>query len=131
MNIWTGIGRLIRDPEVNYNASTGKPIAKFTVAIDRPAQKGAEKQTDFINCVAFGKSAEVIGNYFSKGQRIGIEGSLRIGSYTGKDGVKRNTADIWVNNFHFIEKRGENSAKTNDGGFGAMGTVTNFEEPAF
>lgn len=131
MNLFVGIGRLTSDPTVNYSQNTGKAVTKFTVAIDRPVAKGAEKQTDFISCVAFGKSAETIGNYFSKGQRIAIEGSLRIGSYTDKQGNKRTSADIFVNNFHFVEKRGS-QAQNQGGGFEDMGTIAeSFEAPAF
>ena len=128
MNIWTGIGRLIRDVEVAYS-NAGKPVAKFTIAIDRPVAKGAEKQTDFISCVAFGKTAETIGNYVSKGQRIAIEGSVRVDSYTGKDGVKRTSTSILVNNFYFIEKRNSNSQS--GGGFGDMGTSFDAGEVSF
>lgn len=123
MNLFVGIGRLVSDPTVNYSQNTGKAVTKFSIAIDRPANKGAEKQTDFINCVAFNKTGETIGNYFSKGQRIGIEGSLRIDSYTDKQGNKRTSYSVWVNNFHFIEKRGSNQQSAG-GGFAEMGTVS-------
>ena len=88
-----------------------------------------EKQADFISCVAFDKRAETIANYFKKGQKIGIEGALRIGSYTDKQGNKRTTADIWVNNFEFIEKKEING--DNGSGFEGMGSAIDFEEPPF
>ena len=128
MNIFTGIGRLVRDPEFTYTANQ-KGMCKFTLAIDRPVAKGAEKQTDYIGCIVFGPRAETIGNYVSKGQRIAIEGSLRVDSYTGKDGVKRTSSSILVNNFYFIEKRGSNSQS--GGGFGDMGTSFDAGEVSF
>ena len=129
MNLFVGIGRLVRDPECRYAESTGKAVTRFTIAIDRKAQQGAEKQADFINCVAFDKRAETIANYFKKGQKIGIEGALRIGSYTDKQGNKRTTADIWVNNFEFIEKK--ETSGDNGSGFEGMGSAIDFEEPPF
>ncbi len=127
MNLFVGIGRLVRDPECRYTESTGKAVTRFTIAIDRKGQQGAEKQADFISCVAFDKRAETIANYFKKGQRIGVEGSLRVSSYTDKQGNKRTAVDVWVNNFEFIEKKeqGDNS------GFEGMGTAIDFEEPPF
>ena len=74
MNHWVGIGRLTRDPEVRYTQS-GKACAKFTLAIDRRGK--GEKQADFIQCVAWEKTAEIIGNHCTKGQKIAVEGRFR------------------------------------------------------
>lgn len=118
MNNWTGMGRLVRDPEVRYTQS-GKVVVQFTLAINR-TYKNAEGgyDADFINCVAWGKIAERIGNSVTKGQRLLVEGSIRIRSYEAKDGGKRWVTEIQVDSFEYIEKK-ETAA---DAGFTGMGT---------
>lgn len=97
MNIVIEQGRLTKDPEVAYTKSE-TARATFTIAVDRV---GKEKQTDFIPCVAWGKTAETIGKYFHKGKPIIISGSLKSGSYERKDGTKAFTLDVWVERFEF------------------------------
>ena len=63
------MGRLVRDPDVRYT-QTGKPVASFTLAVDRPFTQNGKREADFINCIAWNKTAETIGNYVHKGQRI-------------------------------------------------------------
>lgn len=104
MNNVSLIGRLTADPELKYTQS-GKGFTRFTVAVDRPTKQGEEKQADFINIVAWDKTAEFVCKYFSKGQRIALTGSIRTGDYTDKDGKKRYTFDIWVNNVEFCESK--------------------------
>lgn len=126
MNHFVGLGRLTREPEVSYTQN-GKVYCKFTVAIDRPFRKDQPKETDFINCTAFGKTGEAIGNYFHKGSRILVNGSLQISSYTGKDGNKKQSAAIMVNGFDFIDSK--NSASTNNsGGFVNMGAQQELDD---
>lgn len=122
MNLFIGLGRIVRDVNVQYT-NGGKVYAKFTVAIDRPYRKDQPKETDFINCTAFGKTAETIGNCFHKGSRILVRGRLQIGSYTAKDGSKKYTADIIVSDFDFVDNKGTaNSGGENaGGGFESMG----------
>lgn len=89
--------RLVRDVELK---SAGElQIAKFTVAMDRQFDKD---KSDFINCVAFGKRAETIEKFFSKGSLINIEGKIQTGSYE-KDGRKIYTFDVAVDNFEFLK----------------------------
>ena len=104
MNNWIGLGRMVRDPEVRYT-QTGKAVAQFTIAINRP-YKNAEGNydADFINCVAWGKVGELIGNTVHKGQRLIVEGAIQVRSYEGKDGVKRTVTEINVSNFEYVEK---------------------------
>lgn len=104
MNIVILMGRLTKDVDLKQS-STGKAYTQFSLAVDRPVAKGQDKQTDFINCKAFGKTAELLGNYFSKGNRVGVEGSLQVGSYVNKDGKTVYTTDVLVNRVHFIESR--------------------------
>ena len=104
MNNVSLVGRLTADPEIKHTQS-GTAYTRFSVAVDRPVKQGEEKQADFIPLVSWGKTAEFICKYFSKGQRIGLTGSIRTGSYTDKDGNKRNTVEVWANNVEFVEKK--------------------------
>ena len=119
MNHFVGLGRLTREPEVNYTQN-GKVYCKFTVAIDRPFRKDQPKEADFIPCVAWGKTAETIGNYLAKGSKILLEGRINTGSYTAKDGTKKYTADVLLDRFEFVDSRNGGSAGGNNaaqGGF--------------
>ena len=104
MNNVSLVGRLTVDPEVKHTQN-GTAYTRFNVAVDRPVKRGEEKQADFITVVAWNKTAEFVCKYFSKGQRIGLTGSIRTGSYTDKDGNKRNTVEVWANNVEFVEKK--------------------------
>lgn len=98
------MGRITNDLEVKQTQS-GLSVLRFNVAVDRPAKQGAEKQTDFISCTAFGQRAEFIGRYFGKGRMIAIEGNLKTGSYD-KNGITVYTTDVWVDSVSFTgEKR--------------------------
>lgn len=109
MNKVVLMGRLTKDPEVRY--STGEnatAIARFTVAVNRKF-KNAEGnyEADFINCVAFGKSAEFIEKYFAKGSMIALSGRIQTGRYTNKDGVKVYTTDVVVEDTEFAGGKNE------------------------
>lgn len=113
MNNVSLIGRLTKDPELKTTQS-GLSVCRFTVAVDRPYSKD---QTDFINCIAWRKTAEVISSYFSKGQRIALTGSIQTGSYTDKDGKTVYTTDINASNVEFCEskkKSDSNSSNSNN-----------------
>ena len=108
------IGRLTKDPTLNFAAGSGTGINRFTVAINRPKKKDQEKaEADFINCVAFGKTAETIANYFTKGRQIALRGHIQTGNYTKDDGTKVYTTDVMVESFEFVGDRGNSSEKTN------------------
>lgn len=106
MNNVSLIGRLTADPEIKYTHNQ-KAFTRFTVAVDRPTKQSEEKQADFINCTAWNQTAEFVCKYFTKGQRIALTGAIRTGSYTDKDGCKRYTFDVWVNNVEFCESKKE------------------------
>ena len=95
------MGRLVRDPEYK-TTGTGLSVTNFSVAVDRdfPGQSG-EKETDFIDCVAWRKTAEFITKYFRKGSMIALSGRLQIRSWTDKDSNKRRTAEVLVDNAYF------------------------------
>lgn len=117
MNNVNLIGRIGRDIDSRYTTGTEpKAVARFSLAVSRN-----KDETDWINCVAFGRTAENIGKYFSKGSQIGITGRIQTGSYE-KDGVKHYTTDIIVDRFDFVGKREEEQVQ----GFTALE-----EEPPF
>lgn len=111
------IGRLTKDPELRFAAGSGMAISRFTVAVNRQFKKD---ETDFINCVAFGKTAETISQYLTKGRQIAVSGSIRTGSYDAQDGSKRYTTDVAVENFEFIGS-GNGGAKDNADSFNNSG----------
>ena len=100
------IGRLTADPELKHTQS-GTACTRFSVAVDRRVKQGEEKQTDFITIVAWQQRAEFICKYFSKGQKIALIGSIKTGSYTDRDGNKRNTFEVWAENVEFCESKAE------------------------
>lgn len=99
------LGRTVKDAEVRYT-QTGKVVASFTLAVDRPfTSQDGQKETDFINCQLWGKSAETFGNTVSKGQRVLVEGRLQIRSYDAKDGSKRWITEVVCDRFEYVERR--------------------------
>lgn len=106
------LGRMARDPEVRFTQGA-EPMAvnRFAIAVDRPVRRDSnERNVDFINCVCFGKRAETIGQYFRKGSRIAITGRLQVSEYTDREGNKRYSTDVVVDEFDFCESRGDNGA---------------------
>lgn len=126
MNHVSLIGRLTRDPEIRYT-SGGISIANFSIAVNRRIRKDSnEQEADFISCVAFGKTAELIEKYVNKGNRIGVTGRIQTGKYENKDGKTIYTTDVIVENLEFLEyktntDKGVNeqkqNSKTNADGF--------------
>ena len=108
------MGRLTADPEL-VTSSGGTTYTRFSIAVDRNFVKsGEERVTDFIRCVAWGKTAEFICNYFAKGQMIAVQGEIRTGSYTNRDGAKVYTTDININQASFTgDKRDHGSGEKN------------------
>ena len=103
MNHVTLIGRLTKDPEVRYTQS-GTPVGTFTLAVDRRVQKDKPKEADFIPCVVWSKTAEVVGNWCKKGKQIGVEGRIQVRSYDAKDGTKRYVTEVIVNDLELLGK---------------------------
>lgn len=107
------IGRLTAKPELRY---TGSNVAftRFTVAVNRNfAGADGERKADFINVVAWRKQAETISKYFDKGNQIALEGRLQAGSYDDKDGNKRYTMDVALDNFEFVDSKNSRSSSDN------------------
>lgn len=100
---------MTRDPEVRYS-DNGNSIARFAIAVDRKFKRDGEPTADFINIVAFKKTAEFIEKYFSKGSKIVIEGSIQTGSYTNQEGQKIYTTDVIAREVEFGESKNSNNA---------------------
>ena len=103
MNHVTLIGRLTKDPEVRYTQS-GTAVGTFTLAVDRRVQKDKPKDADFIPCVVWNKTAEVVGNWCKKGKQVGVEGRMQVRSYDAKDGSKRYVTEVIVSNLELLGK---------------------------
>ena len=101
------MGRLTRDIELNYSKN-GKAFIRFAIAVNRIGEG-----TDFINCVAWEKTAETIAEYFKKGQRILVQGSIRTGSYE-RNGQTVHTTDILVSRFEFVESNKQSEKEYDD-----------------
>ena len=106
LNHITIMGRLTRDPELRRTGS-GIAVASFTVAVDRDfgGRDGGEKETDFIDCVAWRQTGEFVSKYFTKGRMIVVSGRLQIRSWTDKDGNKRRTAEVVADNCYFGDSK--------------------------
>ena len=106
LNHITIMGRLTRDPELRRTGS-GVAVASFTVAVDRDfsGRDGGERETDFIDCVAWRQTGEFVSKYFTKGSMIVVSGRLQIRSWTDKEGNKRRTAEVVADNCYFGESR--------------------------
>lgn len=112
MNKVVLVGRLTAKPELRYTSSN-TAYTRFSVAVNRNfTNANGERQADFINVVAWRKQAETIARYFDKGNLIGIEGRLQTGSYDDKEGNKRYTVDVALDNFEFLESK--NKSQSND-----------------
>lgn len=104
MNNIVLLGRLTKDADIRSTQS-GKVVASFTLAVDRPYTQNGKRVVDFIACQIWGKSAEVLGKSVHKGQRILLEGRLQIRQYTDKNGNKRTAAEVVADRFEFIERK--------------------------
>ena len=111
------MGRLTRDPEVRYGGANNSAVARFSLAVDRRFKRDGDEQTaDFINCVAFGKTAEFLEKYARKGTKFVVEGRIQTGSYTNKDGQKVYTTDVVCENVEFAESKNSQGGSSFDGG---------------
>jgi len=102
------VGRLTKDPEMRYTQN-GLAVTRFRLAVDRPfgRDESGNKQTDFIDVVAWRKTAELCGQYLGKGAPVGVEGRLQTGSYTTQDGQQRQRFEVVADRVSFLESRAE------------------------
>lgn len=106
LNHITVMGRLTRDPELRRTGS-GVAVSNFTVAVDRDFadKQSGEKETDFIDCVAWRQTGEFVSKYFTKGRMAVVSGRLQIRSYTDKDGNNRRAAEVVADNVYFGDSK--------------------------
>ena len=117
LNHITIMGRLTRDPELRRTGS-GIAVASFTVAVDRDfgGKDSGEKETDFIDCVAWRQTGEFVSKHFTKGRLIVVSGRLQIRAWTDKDGNKRRTAEIVTDNCYFGDSKNTDQKGTETNG---------------
>lgn len=100
------MGRLTKDPEMRYSQGAEPvAIARYTLAVNRSFKREGEPDADFINVVAFGKRGEFAEKYFQKGQMVAVVGRLQVSTYDDKEGVKRWSTDVIVDEQHFAESK--------------------------
>ena len=114
------MGRLTRDPELRRTGN-GIAVASFSIAVDRDfsGKDSGEKETDFIDIVAWRQTGEFVSKYFTKGRMIVVSGRLQIRSWTDKDGNKRRSAEVVADNCYFGDSKKESSGGENYGGYNA------------
>lgn len=113
LNIFACVGRLTRDPELNYTAS-GTPVCRLGIAVNRSYKSGEEIKEDvlFINAVSWGKQGENCAKYLTKGRRVAINGELRGNNWTDKEGNKRYGFEVNINTIQFLGTKNNNSPST-------------------
>ena len=111
------MGRLTRDPELRYTQSQVR-VASFTIACDRDfsGRDGGDRQTDFIDCVAWRQTGEFVSKYFTKGRMAVVEGRLQIREWTDRDGNKRRSAEVIADNVYFGDSRRDSEGGSAYGG---------------
>lgn len=107
------MGRLTRDPEMRQTGS-GTSVTSFSLAVERDysGRDGGEKQTDFIDVVAWRHTAEFVDKYFAKGDMAAVSGRLQIRDWTDKDGNKRRSAEVIVNSIYFGDSKKDGDSST-------------------
>ena len=119
LNHIISMGRLTKDPELRRTGS-GVAVASFTIACDRDrAPEGQEKETDFIDCVAWRGTAEFVEKYFKKGRMIVVSGRLQIRGWTDKEGNKRRSAEVVADSCYFGDSKKDESQPTSQPQYGA------------
>ena len=113
LNHITIMGRLTRDPELRRTGS-GVAVASFSLAVDRDfsPKDGGERETDFIDCVAWRQTGEFVSKYFTKGRMAVVSGRLQIRSWTDKDGNKRRTAEVVADNVYFGDSKRDSDSSS-------------------
>jgi len=108
------LGRLTKDPETRYTQSTNTQVTSFTLAVNRRfVKQGEERQADFINCVAWNKTAEFVSKYFRKGQQVGVIGRIQTRNYDDDKGIKHYVTEVIVEETYFAgDKKEETQSNT-------------------
>ena len=126
------MGRLVRDPELRRTGS-GIAVASFTLAVDRDFGKNdnGERETDFIDCVAWRQTGEFVSKYFTKGRMAVVSGRLQIRSWTDKDGNKRRTAEVVADNVYFGDSKRDDQGGSYAGNSYGAGSYGSAPAPAY
>ena len=121
------MGRLTRDPELR-RTNSGIAVASFCIAVDRDfgSKDGGEKETDFIDCVAFRQTGEFVSKYFTKGRMIVVSGRLQIRNWTDSDGKKRRSAEVVAENCYFGDSKSSQDGGSQNSGFQGQGMNQQF-----
>lgn len=124
------IGRLSKDPELRYTQG-GTAVANFTLAVNRRfTNQSGEREADFINCVAWSKTAEFVANYFKKGQQMAMEGRIQVSTYDGNDGQKKWKTDVIAEQIEFVgSKNGSNDNANGGNGSNHSGSGSTHSDP--
>ena len=127
LNHITLMGRLTRDPELRRTGS-GVAVASFSIAVDRDfgGRDGGERKTDFIDCVAWRQTGEFISKYFTKGRMIVVDGRLEMRDWTDKEGNKRRSAEVNVNNAYFGDSKRDGDSGSSYSGSSYSAPVSNY-----
>ena len=125
------MGRLTRDPELRRTGS-GIAVASFTIAVDRDfsPKDGGERETDFIDCVAWRQTGEFVSKYFQKGRMAVVSGRLQIRSWNDKDGNKRRTAEVVADNVYFGDSKRDDQGASGTYGAAPASYGTPYSAPA-
>ncbi len=127
MNVFTGIGRLGRDAEVKYTQA-GKPVTTFAVAIEDGF--GDNKVTSWLDCAMFGERGEKLAGYIRKGDRIGVTGSIRLDTYTTRDGAEKSKISLRVADVTLLGDKREGQPSAGGGHGGSRGGAPQRQRPA-
>lgn len=104
LNKWTGMGRMVKDPELRFTQNNTE-VVSFTLAVGRNYSPEGQPKTDFIDIVAFGKTAVFVNNWFHKGLLVAVAGRLQVRNWEDKEGSKRKSVEIIAEEVHFAEKK--------------------------
>lgn len=116
MNVVVLVGRITKDPEVKQTPNQ-KYFVNFSLAVKRDFRKDGQPEADFVSCIAFGKTAELIGKYIHKGSKFGVTGRIQTGSYQNQKGDTVYTTNVIVNSIEFLDSKGnsDNTQSNNSG----------------
>lgn len=122
------MGRLTKEPEVRYTQATNTMVTSFTLAVNRRfVKQGEERQADFINIVAWNKTAEFVSKYFSKGQQVGVIGRIQTRNYDDEQGVKHYITEVIAEEVYFAGEKKEKAQNDSTDDF----EITNSDDLPF
>ena len=124
MNVWIGIGNIVRDVELKQSPN-GTAFTSFSIAINRPPRQNGEAETDYINITSIGKQAENLAKYTHKGSKVAVQGRIQVRSYQNAEGKNVYVTEILANNIQFLDSKSSNTEQapkqTTQDPFEAMG----------